>query len=141
ALYAALARGDTRVAHYSVQHNHVHLLVETSDARALARTIQGMAIRIAAPSSTCSTTAASTWRASGTSFRRGGSIRSRRRRIFGRYRRARRAPRGGPGSARWAGASAGAARYGPTSRRYRDGSDGYGKYSSFPSGSRTTISG
>ena len=35
------------LAHFSVQHNHVHMLVETTDARALARAIQGMCIRMA----------------------------------------------------------------------------------------------
>ena len=36
-----------RVVHYSVQHNHVHLLVEASDRRALSSGMSGLAIRIA----------------------------------------------------------------------------------------------
>ncbi len=36
-----------RVAHFSVQTNHVHLLVEADDTRALSRGIQGLAIRLA----------------------------------------------------------------------------------------------
>jgi REP element-mobilizing transposase RayT len=47
AFRAASAKLDTRVAHFSVQHNHVHMLVETADARALARAIQGMCISMA----------------------------------------------------------------------------------------------
>jgi REP element-mobilizing transposase RayT len=47
AFRVASAKLDTRVAHFSVQHNHIHMLVETADARALARTIQGMCIRMA----------------------------------------------------------------------------------------------
>jgi REP element-mobilizing transposase RayT len=47
AFRAACAKFDTRLAHFSVQHNHIHMLVETADARALARAIQGMCIRMA----------------------------------------------------------------------------------------------
>src|SRR5512143_1682472 len=47
AFYAACEKFDTRIVHYSVQHNHVHLVAETGDARALARGIQGLAIRMA----------------------------------------------------------------------------------------------
>ncbi len=47
AFYAGCDRFDTRIVHYSVQHNHVHLVAETADARALARGIQGLAIRMA----------------------------------------------------------------------------------------------
>jgi REP element-mobilizing transposase RayT len=36
-----------RVVHFSVQHNHVHLLVEASDRRALSSGVSGLAIRIA----------------------------------------------------------------------------------------------
>ena len=36
-----------RVLHYSVQGNHVHLLVEASERRALSRGVQGLSIRIA----------------------------------------------------------------------------------------------
>jgi len=47
AFRAATGKLDTRLAHFSVQHNHVHMLVETRDARALARAVQGMCIRMA----------------------------------------------------------------------------------------------
>jgi REP-associated tyrosine transposase len=40
-------RDGFRVVEYSVQTNHMHLLVEGSDRTALARGIQGLAIRIA----------------------------------------------------------------------------------------------
>jgi REP element-mobilizing transposase RayT len=46
----ALAAGsweEFRVVHYSVQSNHVHLLVESRDERALARGMIGLAVRIA----------------------------------------------------------------------------------------------
>jgi REP element-mobilizing transposase RayT len=47
----ALLRGHQkpggRVVEFSVQHDHVHLVVEADDARSLARMIQGLAIRIA----------------------------------------------------------------------------------------------
>jgi REP element-mobilizing transposase RayT len=36
-----------RVLHFSVQHNHVHLLVEAADKRALSAGVQGLAIRVA----------------------------------------------------------------------------------------------
>ncbi|HKA88046.1 MAG TPA: transposase [Haliangiales bacterium] len=47
AFRAAAARFDTRIAQFSVQWNHIHVVVETRDARALARAVQGMAIRMA----------------------------------------------------------------------------------------------
>ncbi|HKA87772.1 MAG TPA: transposase [Haliangiales bacterium] len=47
ALFAACDRFDTRVAQFSVQHNHIHLIVETRDPRALARAVQGLSIRVA----------------------------------------------------------------------------------------------
>ncbi|HYX91373.1 MAG TPA: hypothetical protein VE782_07420 [Myxococcaceae bacterium] len=40
-------RGDFRVTHFSVQGNHVHLLVETSNAISLAAGLKGLAIRLA----------------------------------------------------------------------------------------------
>jgi REP element-mobilizing transposase RayT len=50
-LETALRRGcaafGSRVCQFSVQHNHVHLLVEAADARALGRALQGMCIRVA----------------------------------------------------------------------------------------------
>ncbi len=36
-----------RLVHFSVQRNHAHLLCEASDATALARGLQGLAIRVA----------------------------------------------------------------------------------------------
>lgn len=53
--YAALrlafskrCEGDTfRVLHYSVQHDHVHMIVEASDRAAVARALQGLLISIA----------------------------------------------------------------------------------------------
>lgn len=50
ALRAALSsasRETFRVLHFSVQRDHVHLLVEADDPRALTRGIQGLAIRMA----------------------------------------------------------------------------------------------
>jgi REP element-mobilizing transposase RayT len=41
------ARTDFRIAHMSIQSNHVHLLVEADDKRALARGMQGFAISAA----------------------------------------------------------------------------------------------
>jgi REP element-mobilizing transposase RayT len=43
----AAERGGMRIAHYSVQGKHLHLLVEAADARALSRGMQGLAIRVA----------------------------------------------------------------------------------------------
>ena len=40
-------REGFRVTHFSVQSNHLHLLVEADDAVALARGIQGLSVRIA----------------------------------------------------------------------------------------------
>lgn len=36
-----------RTCHFSVQSNHVHLLVEAKDRQALSRGVQGLAIRLA----------------------------------------------------------------------------------------------
>lgn len=51
AVYRSLARGcqrfETRVVHFSVQGDHVHLLVEAGDKRALSRAIKGLSVRIA----------------------------------------------------------------------------------------------
>jgi REP element-mobilizing transposase RayT len=50
-LRAAFRRGcdrfGFRLVHFSVQSNHLHLLCEADDRRALARGIQGLAVRIA----------------------------------------------------------------------------------------------
>lgn len=45
--FVAAARVDARVAHFSVQHNHVHLVLEARDGEALARAMQAMTIRMA----------------------------------------------------------------------------------------------
>jgi putative transposase len=44
---AARARRDFRVVQFSVQADHLHLIVEANDKSALARGMQGLAIRIA----------------------------------------------------------------------------------------------
>lgn len=41
------SRTDFRVVHFSVQNDHVHLLVEADDKRALSRGARGLAIRMA----------------------------------------------------------------------------------------------
>ncbi len=46
-LAAACDRFGTRIVHYSLQSNHVHLIVESEERRALSRALQGLAIRIA----------------------------------------------------------------------------------------------
>ncbi len=40
-------RGELRVVHYSVQGNHLHLVVEAADKQALSRRMQGFGIRLA----------------------------------------------------------------------------------------------
>jgi REP element-mobilizing transposase RayT len=40
-------RAGFRLVHFSVQSNHIHLIVEASDERALSRAMQSLAIRIA----------------------------------------------------------------------------------------------
>ncbi len=44
---AALGRFETRIVHYSIQTNHLHLIVESQDERTLARAMAGLAVRIA----------------------------------------------------------------------------------------------
>jgi putative transposase len=44
---ASASRFGLRVCHFSVQHNHVHLLVEAPDTRALCQGMRGLAIRVA----------------------------------------------------------------------------------------------
>jgi REP element-mobilizing transposase RayT len=46
-LAAACDRFGLRIVHYSVQGNHLHLIVEAADAAALSRGMQGLTIRIA----------------------------------------------------------------------------------------------
>ena len=47
ALRAGGLRGNFRLVHYSVQGNHLHLVVEAQDKRALSRGMQGLAVRVA----------------------------------------------------------------------------------------------
>jgi REP-associated tyrosine transposase len=47
AALASASRGGFRLLHYSVQRDHVHLLVEAERHLALRRGIQGLAIRVA----------------------------------------------------------------------------------------------
>jgi REP element-mobilizing transposase RayT len=47
ALGAARERGRARIVHYSIQGNHLHLIMEAKSARALGRAMQGLTIRIA----------------------------------------------------------------------------------------------
>ena len=42
-----LGRDDFRVVHVSIQHNHLHLLVEAENRRVLSRVMQGFAINMA----------------------------------------------------------------------------------------------
>ena len=44
---AARARPGFRVVHFSVQEDHLHLIVEAADKVALSRGMQGLAIRVA----------------------------------------------------------------------------------------------
>ncbi len=47
AFAAACGRDGFRVVHFSIQGNHLHLIVEAADAVRLSRGLQGLAIRIA----------------------------------------------------------------------------------------------
>ena len=47
ALLQAKERHGLRVVHYSVQGNHLHLLVEAGGAQSLARGVQGLSVRLA----------------------------------------------------------------------------------------------
>jgi REP element-mobilizing transposase RayT len=47
ALRVAKERFGVRIIHFSVQGNHLHLLVEADNAQSLARGIQGLSIRLA----------------------------------------------------------------------------------------------
>ena len=42
-----LGRDDFRIVHVSIQHNHLHLLVEAADQEALSRAMQSFAINAA----------------------------------------------------------------------------------------------
>lgn len=47
AMRAASDRNGMRLTHYSVQGNHLHLVVEAKDRQALSRGMQGLSIRVA----------------------------------------------------------------------------------------------
>ena len=47
AFAAGCSRGGFRLVHYSVQRNHLHMIVESTNARSLSRGMQGLSIRIA----------------------------------------------------------------------------------------------
>lgn len=47
ALWGGAERFGFRLVHYSVQGNHIHLLAEAQDRRALARGMKGLGVRIA----------------------------------------------------------------------------------------------
>ncbi len=47
ALRAARERFGVRIIHYSIQGNHLHLIVEAEGQRALSRAMQGLSIRLA----------------------------------------------------------------------------------------------
>jgi hypothetical protein len=47
AFAAAADRDDMRIVHYSIQGNHLHLVVEAESALALSRGILGLSVRIA----------------------------------------------------------------------------------------------
>ncbi len=47
AFRAMRARGTFRLAEYSIQGNHLHLIIEADDARCLARGMQSLEIRVA----------------------------------------------------------------------------------------------
>jgi putative transposase len=47
AMYAGAVRFGFRLVHYSVMGNHVHLIVEAPDRRALSRAMKGLGVRIA----------------------------------------------------------------------------------------------
>src|SRR3989442_11017111 len=46
AIGAGCERDGFRLVHFSVQRNHLHLIVEARDAVALARGVQGLSIRV-----------------------------------------------------------------------------------------------
>lgn len=47
AIEATRRRTDVRIVHFSVQGNHLHLLVETNGTRALANAVRALSIRLA----------------------------------------------------------------------------------------------
>jgi len=44
---AAASHGGFRILHFTVQNDHLHLIVEADDSRALGRGLRGLAIRVA----------------------------------------------------------------------------------------------
>ena len=44
---AAKERLGTKLVHWSIQSNHIHLIVEAESQRALSRALQGLAVRLA----------------------------------------------------------------------------------------------
>src|ERR1051325_9428950 len=47
AIHAAAQRFGLRVVHFSIQGNHIHLIVEAADNQSLARGMRGLAVRVA----------------------------------------------------------------------------------------------
>ncbi|HEY6098160.1 MAG TPA: transposase, partial [Anaeromyxobacter sp.] len=47
ALEAARRRADSRIVHFSIQGNHVHLVVEANGTRALSNAVRAFSIRLA----------------------------------------------------------------------------------------------
>jgi REP element-mobilizing transposase RayT len=47
AVSAAAERFETRICHFSVQHNHIHLIVEAASNEGLSRAMQGLSTRLA----------------------------------------------------------------------------------------------
>jgi putative transposase len=47
ALEAARRRPDSRIVHFSIQGNHIHLIVEATGERALANSVRALSIRLA----------------------------------------------------------------------------------------------
>lgn len=47
AFFAARERRGIRLAQFSVQHDHIHMIIEADDRTALSRGVQGLSVRIA----------------------------------------------------------------------------------------------
>jgi putative transposase len=47
AFHAAKQRLGAKLVHFSIQSNHIHLIVEAQERRALSRSMQGLAVRLA----------------------------------------------------------------------------------------------
>ena len=59
--FAACSRRSFRLLHFSVQSNHLHLIVEADAAQALTRGLQGLAVRCARAVNRCSGRRGSVW--------------------------------------------------------------------------------